>query len=159
MIDEAFEDIYGTVPFTERQIQYNVKKYISFLDKDLIKLAVNQEDELVGFLFTVPSLSKAFRKAKGRLFPLGWYYILQALKSTEVIDFYMAGVKKKYQGRGVDLLMVIEIVKTALKMGFKNAESNLELEDNTKVHALWKHFNPQRHRVRRIYKKEIPVTS
>ncbi len=155
LIDEAFEEIYGTVPFTERQIQYNVKKYISLLDKDLIKLAVNEEDELVGFLFTVPSLSKAFQKGKGKLFPLGWYYILKAFKSNDVLDFYMAGVKKKYQGKGVDLLMVIEIVKTAVERGYKYAESNLELETNTKVQAMWKPFNPKRHRERRIYKKNI----
>ncbi|MCP5104215.1 MAG: hypothetical protein GY950_12585 [bacterium] len=155
LIDEAFEEIYGTVPFTERQIQFNVKKYISFLDKDLLKLAVNEKDELVGFLFSVPSLSKAFQKAKGRLFPLGWYHVLRALKTDDVLDFYMAGVKKKYQGKGIDLLMVIEIVKTALERGFNFAESNLELETNTKVQALWKHFNPKRHRSRRIYKKEI----
>lgn len=67
----------------------------------------------------------------------------------------MAGVKKKYQGKGVDLLMVIEIVKTGLAKGFKFAESNLELEDNTKVQALWKHFNPRKHRQRRIFKKTI----
>lgn len=155
LIDEAFEEVYGTVPFTERQIQYNVDKYIELLDKDLIKLAVNEKDELVGFLFTVPSLSKAFQKAKGKMLPFGWYHIMKALKATDVLDFYMAGVKKKYQGKGVDLLMVIEIVKTGLKKGFKFAESNLELEDNTKVQALWKHFNPRKHRLRRIYKKTI----
>ncbi len=158
LIDEAFEDIYGTVPMTDRHIRYNVNKYVSFLDKDLIKLAVNEKNELVGFLFTVPSLSKAFQKSKGRLFPLGWFYILKALKSREIMDFYMAGVKRKYQGKGIDLLMVVEIVKTAIEKGFKYAESNLELENNTKVQALWKHFNPQRHRVRRIYKKGIPGT-
>ena len=51
--------------------------------------------------------------------------------------------------------MVIEIVKTAMAKGFKCAESNLELEENTKVQALWKPFNPKRHRTRRIFKKSI----
>ena len=155
VIDEAFEDIYGTVPLTDRQIRYNVDKYISFLNIDLMKLAVNEKNELVGFLFTVPSLSKAFQAAKGKLFPFGWYYILKALRSTDVIDFYMAGVKRKYQGKGIDLLMIIEIVNTLIEKGFTYAESNLELETNTRVQALWKHFNPRRHRARRIYKKDI----
>jgi ribosomal protein S18 acetylase RimI-like enzyme len=76
-----------------------------------------------------------------------------------VLDFYLAGIKKKYQGKGIDLMLVIEIVKMALEKGFNYAESNLELENNTKVQALWKHFNPVRHRIRRIYRKNIDVKS
>jgi ribosomal protein S18 acetylase RimI-like enzyme len=155
LIDESFEEIYGTTPFTPRQIDYYVKKYISYLDKEMIKVAVNPDDEVVGFMFTAPSMSKAFRNAKGRLFPFGWYHLLKAMKERDIIDFYMAGVNKKYQGKGVDLLMVIEIVKMALEQGFNAAESNQELEDNTKVQALWKHFNPERVRERRIYRKNF----
>ncbi len=155
LINETFKDIYGTVPFSERQIAYNVKKYISFLDIDMIKVAVDSSGELVGFMFTVPSLSKAFQRAKGNFFPFGIYHILKAFKRNDVVDFYMASVKKSYQGKGVDLLMSIEIVKMALKRGFKYAESNLELESNTKVQAMWKPFNPKQHRRRIIFRKEI----
>jgi hypothetical protein len=155
LVDEAFEEIYGTVPITRKQVDYYVKQYFSLIDKDLIKLAVNENNEAVGFILTFPNFSKAFQKAKGRLFPFGWYHLLKALKKTDIVDFYLAGVKKKYRGAGVDLLMVIETVKTGLARGFKYAESNLELEENTKVQALWKPFNPKRHRVRRIFKKQI----
>ena len=155
LINETFYDIYGTVPFTERQIAYNVKKYISFLDIDIIKVGVNKKNEMISFMFTVPSLSKAFQKARGNFFPFGIYHILKAFKKNDIVDFYMAAVKKEYQGKGIDLLMSMEIVKMALKRGFKYAESNLELESNTKVQAMWKHFNPKRHRKRRIYKKKI----
>lgn len=155
LINETFYDIYGTVPFTERHIEYNVKKYISFLDIDMIKVGVNKNDELISFMFTVPSLSKAFQKAKGNFFPFGIYHILKAFKKNDIVDFYMAAVKKEYQGKGIDLLMSIEIVKMGLARGFKFAESNLELETNTKVQAMWKHFNPKKHRRRRIFKKEI----
>lgn len=155
LVDEAFEEIYGTVPITHRMLDYYVKKYFSLIDKDLIKLAVNDKDEAIGFLLTFPNFSKAFQKARGRIFPFGWFHLLRALKKSDVLDFYLAGVKNKYRGQGVDLMMVIEIVKTAMARGFKCAESNLELEENTKVQALWKPFNPKRHRTRRIFKKRI----
>jgi hypothetical protein len=64
---------------------------------------------------------------------------------------WTSSIKKKYQGKGVELLMVIEIVKTGLKRGFNFAESNLELETNTKVQSLWKRFNPKKHRYLRIF--------
>ncbi|MGE5340797.1 MAG: N-acetyltransferase [Candidatus Omnitrophota bacterium] len=155
LLDESFEEIYGSVPLTKNQVMYYVKKYITFVDKDLVKLAVDENNEAVGFMITMPSLSRAFQKAKGRLLPCGWYHILKALKQHEVIDFYLAGVKKKYRGAGIDLIMVLDIVQTALSKGFTYSESNPELENNLKVHAQWKYFNPVQHKRRRIYKKTI----
>jgi len=155
LLDEAFEEIYGSVPISKNQVEYYMKNYFSFIDPDMLKAVINEKDEMIGFMITFPNLSKAFQKAKGKLFPIGWYHILKALKKHEVIDFYLAGIKKKYRGIGVDLLMVIEIVKTAMKKGFKYAESNPELEDNKKVHAQWKYYNPTQHKRRRIYKKKI----
>jgi ribosomal protein S18 acetylase RimI-like enzyme len=103
----------------------------------------------------MPSLSRAFQKAKGRLLPFGWFHLLRGLKQREIVDFCLAGVKKKYRGQGVDLMMVVEIVKTIMAKGFRYTESNPELEDNTKIQAQWKHFNPTIHKRRRIYKKKI----
>src|SRR3989339_638274 len=79
----------------------------------------------------------------------------QSTPPYEIIDFLFAGVKKEYRGKGVDTVMILEIVKSAMKLGFKHAESNQELEDNTKVQAEWKFFNPVLHKRRRIYKKKI----
>lgn len=155
LLDESFEDIYGSVPMTHEQIHYYVKKYLPFTDPELIKAVLNESGEMIGFLVTMPSLSKAMQKARGRLFPLGWLYMLKALKTYEVIDFCLAGVRKNYRGQGVDLLMAVEIVKSSLKKGFKYAESNQELENNPKVQAQWKYFNPFNHKRRRIYKRAI----
>jgi len=155
LLDEAFEEIYGAVPLTEKQVKYYVKKYIPFVHKDLIQVVVNKDDEMVGFIITMPSLTKGFQKAKGKLLPFGWFHLLRALKTYEVIDFYLAGVKKKYRGLGVDLIMVMEVSKAIFRMGFKYSESNLELETNTKVQAQWKYFNPTRHKIRRIFRKDI----
>lgn len=155
LLDEAFDEIYGSVPLSDRQIKYYVNKYILYVHKNLLKAVVNENNEMVGFMIAMPSLSRAFQKAKGRLLPFGWYYLLKALKTYETLDFYLAGVRKKYRGIGVDLLMVIEVAKSAHKMGFRYSESNLELETNTKIHGLWKYFNPTQHKRRRIFRKNI----
>ncbi len=156
VLNEAFDEIYGSVPLNNEIIDYYVKKYFSFVEIDLIKVVVNKENEMVGFLITMPSFSRAFQKAKGRLFPFGWYHILKALKGkNDILDFYLAGVRKKYRGMGVDLLMAVEITREALKRKFKYAESNQELENNTKVQAQWKYFNPVQHKRKRIFRKNL----
>jgi len=155
LLDESFSEIYGSVPLTDNQINYYIKKYISYINKDLIKLVENKEGEIIGFMITMNNLSKAYQKAKGRLFPFGIFHILKGFKNNEILDFYLAGVKKEYRGKGVDLIMIVDIVETAMKYGFKYAESNQELENNTKVQSEWKLFNPKLIRKRRIYKKFI----
>jgi hypothetical protein len=154
LLDEAFEEIYGSVPLTERQVNYYVKKYFSFVDKDLIQAVVNDKDEMVGFMIAMPSLSRAFQKARGRLLPLGWWHILRALKRSDVLDFYLAGVRRAYRGMGVDLLMVVQVAHGAVGR-FRFTESNQELENNTKIQAQWKYFNPVQHKRKRIYKKTL----
>lgn len=155
LLDEEYKELYGTVPLTERQIHYYVKKYFPFVNKDLVKVALNKENEIVGFIITMPSLSRAFQKARGRLLPFGWFHILRALKKVNILDFYLAGVQKKLHGQGVDLLMVMEIVRSAMQKKIEFSESTPELETNKKVQAQWKYFNPIQHKVRRIFKKPI----
>ncbi|MCI0470708.1 MAG: hypothetical protein L0Y73_03520 [Candidatus Aminicenantes bacterium] len=156
LIDEAFEEIYGSVPITEQQMSYYVKKFFPMVDKDLLQVAVNDKGEPVGFMLALPSLSKGFQKAKGRLFPFGWYHILKAVKGkNDVVDFYLAGIKKKYRGLGIDLLMVLETTKETMRRKIATVESNPELENNQKIQAQWKYFNTTNHKRRRIYKKEI----
>jgi uncharacterized protein YjgD (DUF1641 family) len=155
LLDEAFDEIYGSVPLTERQIHYYIKKYFSFVDKDLIQAVVNEKDEMIGFMIAMPSLSDAFRKANGRLLPLGWWHMLRALKKSDVLDFYLAGIKKSHRGLGVDLLMVVNMARGAVAKGFRFTESNQELETNTKIQAQWKYFNPVQHKRKRIFKKVL----
>jgi hypothetical protein len=109
----------------------------------------------IGFIISMPSLSHAFQKAKGRLFPFGFIHILRALKRYDTLDFYLAGVKKEYRGKGVDLIMTIDIFRTAIPKGFRRAESNPELETNSKIQNEWKIVPVRQHKRRRIYRKAI----
>ncbi len=155
VLEEAFEDIYGSVPLTKKQVDYYIKKYFTFVEKDLIKVVINEKDEVVGFIIALPSLSRAFQKSGGRIFPFGWFHLLRGLKQRETLDFYLAGIRRSYQGRGLGLIMVLEIGNAAREMGFKKVESNPELETNTKIHGQWKYFKHEQHKRRRIFKKEI----
>lgn len=155
LLEETFKNNYGTVPLTDKQTEYYTKKYLPMLNPRLIKLVENESNELIGFLISMPNLSKAMQKAKGKLFPFGFLHLIKALKTYEVLDFYFAGVREDYRAKGVDAIIAAEVVKTAIDMGFKLAESNQELEDNTLVQAMWKFYKPEHHKRRRIFKLEL----
>jgi hypothetical protein len=155
LIDEAYEHLYGTVPLTERQVQYYIKTYLGFVDPRFTKVLVDESDRLVGFGITMPSLSEAVRKARGRLFPLGWLYILSALRKPKVIDMYLVAVKRELQARGAIALIMNAINDSAIKAGVEFSETNVELETNIEVQGLWKDYDKEQHKRRRAYIKAL----
>ena len=155
LLDEAYAELYGSVPLTDRQKSYYADKYLPFINPDLVKVAVDGNDHMIGFLIAMPSLSRAMQKAHGRLFPFGFLHILRALKKFDCLDFYLAGVKKEHRNKGVDLVMVVDVFRDALRYGITKAESNPELEANTKIQGEWKFVETRQHKRRRIYRKAI----
>jgi hypothetical protein len=155
LLDEAYAELYASTPLTDRQKWYYAKKYLPFVNPDLVKVVVDENDRMIGFLISMPSLSRALQKAHGRLFPFGFLHVLRALKRFERLDFYLAGVKKEFRNKGVDLVMVVDVFRDALRYGIKVAESNPELETNRKIQAEWKFVETRQHKRRRIYRKAI----
>ncbi len=154
VLNESYKELYGTTLLDEKEIDYYINAYLGQVDPEFIKLAVDG-DRLVGFIIAMPNLSKAFQKAKGRLFPFGFIHILRAMKKSKILDFYLAGILPAYQGKGVDALMTYEIGKSVFKRKMEFAESNHELEDNKKIQAMWKLYEKRLHRRVRVYHRTL----
>ena len=153
----AFAPLYGFSPLTEKQIRYYVKMYIPMLRLDMITVIVREEDDaVVGFGITLPSLSKALQKAKGKFFPFGFLHLLKAMKGkSEIVDLYLMGVLPEYQNKGVNALVFADLIPVFNKLGTVYAESNPELETNTAVQAQWEYFKREHHKTRRAFIKDI----
>lgn len=123
---------------------------------DLITIVLDANDNVVGAGITLPSLSKALKKARGYLLPLGWVYLLKALYGkNEVVDLYIIGILPEYQSKGVNSLIFNDLIDTCSKTGYLYAESNPELETNHKVQSLWDAFEREHHKTRRAYIKHL----
>jgi len=153
----AFGPLYGFAPLTQKQIDYYVSKYIPMLRFELLTVIVREEDDaVVGFGITLPSLSKALQKAKGRMFPFGWYHLLKALKSKpKVVDLYLTGILPEYQNKGVNALLFYDLIPIYQNIGTVYAESNPELETNNAVQAQWDYFQTEHHKTRRAFIRRI----
>lgn len=155
VIEKAYKNLYGVTELTERQIQYYIKSYFSFLSPKFVKLVFNKDDKIVGMVVGIPSLNRALQKAKGKLFPFGFIHLLLALKKPKYLDLLLGAVLPEYQGKGVDALMMTELTRSAMEAGIISAESNPELEVNEKVQGHWKYFEARQHKRRRAYLKLI----
>jgi GNAT superfamily N-acetyltransferase len=160
IINDTYQDLYGFVSLTDRQIDQYVKMFLPAVDFDLVTMVVdgNKDDKLVGIAITIPSLSKALQKChRGRLLPFGWWHMLRAIKfhKTEGVDLLLIGVLPEYRAKGANALMFADLIPQYIKYGIKWGESQVEMESNANVQGQWSAFEHINHKRRRCYKKAI----
>jgi len=66
---------------------------------------------------------------------------------------------EQYQNKGVNALLLSDLIPVYQQLGFEYAESNVELELNGKVQAQWDYFKTEQHKRRRAFVKEIVPTT
>lgn len=157
LINEAYAPLFGYSRMTDRQIDNYVNMYIPLLDLRMVTLIENENNEIVCVGISMSSLSRAMQKAKGKLFPFGWFHLAKALKwkHDKVLDLLLVAVRPDYQGKGVNALLFTDLIPIYQQMGFEYAESNPELEINEKVQSQWQYFKTEQHKRRRCYKANI----
>ena len=158
LMNEAYKPLFGYSALSPRQIDQYIKMFLPVLDLRMVTLVVDAEDNVVAVGISMPSLSEALQKAKGRLLPFGWYHLLKILalkKYPKMLDLLLVAVKPEYQNKGVNALLFYDLIPVYQKLGFEYAESNPELELNDKVQAQWEYFKTEQHKRRRAYKKNI----
>ena len=155
LLDKTYSALSTYTPITDEQKKTYKEKYFPFIDKNYIICVEDENHQLISFAITMPSYSKALQKAKGKLFPFGWWHFLQAGKKNDRANFYLIGIHPEYQRRGVTAIIFKEIFERFSKMGIKFAETNPELEENKSVQLLWQDYNPVNHKRRRTYSMEL----
>lgn len=155
LLDKTYGHLSSYVPLDKKQIQLYKDKYINFVNPDFVTVIEDNHNKMVAFAVTMPSYSKALQKAKGKLFPFGWYYFLKANKKNDSAAFYLIGIDPEYQGKGITAIIFNEMYKTFKKYGINHLETNPELIENKSIQTLWKNYNPQNHKRRKSYKKVI----
>ena len=157
LINDAYAPLFGFSRMTEAQIDQYVNVYIPVLDLRMVTLVETEEGEIVAVGISMPSLSEALQKAKGKFFPFGWYHLLKALtwNRPKVLDLLLVAVRPDYQSKGVNALLFTDLIPVYQEMGFEYAESNPELEDNGRVQNQWQYFKTEQHKRRRCFKQNL----
>ena len=142
----------------QKQIEYYIDSWLRIVPLDLIGIVTNDRDEVVAFGITAPSLSKAFQKAKGHLFPFGWFHVLKSIYwkgGSDIWDLMLIAVHPDYQGKGVSTLLFAELFESGQKHKFKWVSPYPQLVRNYGIHSHWKAFNAKVNRRRATFRKSI----
>lgn len=155
LINQEYKVLYGFSELTKAQCEDLKKEFIPLLRLDYVSIILNGNDNVVGFGICLPSLSKAFQKAKGHLYPLGIFRILHALKKNDTIDTLLIAVHNGFKNNGVTSMIFHDIGEGAIKNNITNLETTRMLEDNFKIQNLWNKFEYIQHKRARCYVKKL----
>ena len=155
LVNQTFGDIYGFIPFNEKEMDDFANKYLFLIDPRYIKLIVNEKDEIIAMFIAMADISEGIKKSRGYLIPFGIFRIFAAAKKTKQINLLLGAIDPRYQGIGLDVWMGLSLVRSARETGKKVMDSHLELEYNTKVRAEMEKFGGKVYKKFRIYQRDI----
>ena len=155
LLDLTYATLASYTPISQEQREYIKNRFIGFVDPEFIKFVTDKDDRLIAFAVVLPSFAKALQKAKGKLFPFGWYYLMQARKNCDRAIFYLIGVHPDYQNKGVTAIIFNQYYKVFNKRKVKTGIRTPELSDNKAARQIWKHVKPTVHKRRCTYRMEI----
>ena len=155
ILDQTYDNIYGTVPFTDGMRKMMIDNFKMILDLRYVAVVVDKDDNIVCFGLCMPSLSKAVQKSKGHLTLPTIFRILRAVKKPEIVDLALIGVIPEYKMKGVGMALISKVYDILNMPGVKYCETNLNLEDNHNIQNQWKNFDSVLHKRRRSFIKKI----
>jgi hypothetical protein len=164
ILNDAWSDNWGFVPFTPEEIAYTAKKLKPLVHPDLIRIA-EYDGEPVAFMMTLPDLNQAqmrFNGRKGKPGPLGLLRLLLWLRKPRPADMRvpLMGVRKHLQSSRLAsqlAFIMIEYIRraAAAKYGAVRGEIGWILEDNQGMVAIADAIGSKVNREYRIYEKSL----
>jgi hypothetical protein len=117
MYNEVFTENWEYVPVTPEEAEAVAEQMLQITRPEMIKVIVNMEDEIVGFLFAFINIGRALRRCRGRLFPFGWFHLLRELRCSDYVDVNGMGILEQYRGLGGNIIMYNELYKSICQSG------------------------------------------
>jgi len=161
ILNDAWSDNWGFVPFTPAEIAYAGKKLKPIVYEDLIRVA-EVDGEPVAFMMTVPDLNEKIKGFNGSLFPFNWAKLLWWLRAPKVrtMRVPLMGVLKKHQSSRLAsqlAMMMIEYIRrdAVSKFGATRGDFGWVLASNGPMRSVGEAVGGTVNKVYRVYEKSI----
>lgn len=145
---------WGFVPITEDEIKQTAKQLKMIVKKELTSI-IEINGEPAGFAISIPNMNRVLKVLHGSLGPIKILRALFAWANIHDCRTIMLGVLPEHRKRGLDLLLVKEIVENGVKKGWNKAELSWLLEDNQGIISLVEEAGCHKTKTYRIYESEI----
>ena len=144
-------------PITRAEADAVASQMLQVTRPELIKVIVNKDDQVVGFLLAFINVGKALQRCGGRLFPFGWIHLLRELRTTEYLDVNGMGILEEYRGLGGNIIMYHELYNSLHQGGdqFKHADMTQMADFVVRMLSDANTLGGNRYKVHRVYRKVL----
>lgn len=149
----AWEDLWGVVPLIDKEIDAYAEKFKLIAIPDLIPF-IYVNGKLAGMAVAVLDFNFILKDLKGNLFPYG-YKIFTNKKKIKWMRVILLGLLKEYRGKGIDAVVYLHLVETALKNGFLYCEGSYILKDNEEMNKGMRAVSAEVYKEYKVYEMEI----
>ena len=161
ILNDAWSNNWGFVPFTEREIEYGAKKLKPLVREELTRIA-ELDGEPVAFMLALPDVNEPLARIGGKLFPFGWVTMLRWLRRprSRTARVPLMGVLKEYHSSRLAsqlaFMMISDIREDTTQVnGTTRGEIGWILEDNQGMIAIADAIESEVNREYAIYRKSL----
>ena len=155
LLNVTYSNLQTYVTIKQYQIDFYKEKFIKYIHPDFIKCCLDKDNNLIAFLITMPSFSRALKKINGKMGLMGYLHLFKAQHFNDRVSLYLIGVDPKYQSKGVTAVIFNELQNTFNKRGIVEVETNPELVENKAIQAFWKNYQSTLHKRRATFTKKL----
>lgn len=157
----AWEKNWGFIPMNDEELQALVDDLGMLVEPDLAFFA-EIADEPVGFALTIPNFNEALSRAYPRpgvpeilsMAQIAWHW--KARKTIRGVRMPLMGVKKEHRNKGVELAMLLAVMKALLPSRYDYLDSGWILETNPLI-KISLSLGGKVYKTHRFYQKPLRV--
>lgn len=161
ILNDAWSNNWGFVPFTESEIEYGAKKLKPLIREELTRIA-ELDGKPVAFMLALPNANEPLARIGGRLFPFGWITMLRWLRKprARIARVPLMGVLKEFHNSRLAsqlaFMMISDIREDTTHVnGTTRGEIGWILEDNQGMIAIADAIESEVNREYAIYRKAL----
>ncbi|MBL8993336.1 MAG: hypothetical protein JNM63_08355 [Spirochaetia bacterium] len=155
--ENAWQGNWGSFSLTSEEVTHDGKDLKLILKEDLVHFAfVN--GEVAGMILGLPDVNEILANANGKLFPFTLLKLLWRLHVTGKWKrgrCVILGVKKEFQGKGLEAPLIVKLFKSGQKAGCGDIELGWILESNQKMRQVIEPFTNGVWMTFRAYEKNL----
>ncbi len=154
----AWSRNWGFVPYSKEDLDELATLLQLVYDRDWFMIAENVHGT-VAMAITIPDIHQVYKKMRGRVLPLGWWYYLNRKRIIDRLRVGFLGVLPEYQHTGVAAALYLAHFDAAERSRAKKGEASWILETN---HAMNRGLEAMGGRVIkrwRVYERPLEVVT
>ncbi|MCC7508561.1 MAG: hypothetical protein IT464_04200 [Planctomycetes bacterium] len=136
IFNEAWAQNWGFVEVTPPEVDAIAADLKPIVRPEITSVA-SIDGKPVGMMVCVPNVNEVLRNIPdGRLLPWGWWKLLNGLRMIRGFRTMLMGVVAEHRGKGVDAMMIDQVIQNGQAMGYEYCELSWVLEDNEPMVSL-----------------------